>query len=129
MSSNGEELISSILRQHNIFYEIEKAACGMKHDGYSLRFDFYLPQKNIAIEWDGVQHYKPVPYFGGRAGLLKQKENDRRKNRYCLAYGIKLYRIPYWEFTAIKNLEDIFTQAHLVESQWHNDRLSPPDNF
>lgn len=126
MASNGEELIASILRKNNIFFEMEKAIDGLKHDGYALRFDFFLPAKRIAIEWDGEQHYTSIPFFGGRAGLMKQKENDRRKNRYCLARGIKLYRIPYWEYSKIKNLDDIFQNAHLVESQWHNDRLTPP---
>jgi len=30
-----------------------------------LPFDFYLPNENICIEYDGIQHFKPIDYFGG----------------------------------------------------------------
>lgn len=129
MPSKGEQFISKLLKQSSIPYEAEKAMCGLKHDGFSLRFDFYLPARNIAIEFDGIQHYKPIPRFGGETGLRKQKENDRRKNRFCLANNISLYRIPYWAITQIHTAGELFQPQYLVQSQWHNDRICPPNGF
>lgn len=75
---------------------------------------------NIIIEVDGEQHFKPIY---GRRALLKAQEHDRRKNQYCLANDIKLYRIPYWKLKSIHELKDIFNNDFLVKNYWHNDYL------
>ena len=41
----------------------------------TLPFDFYLPDYNTCIEFHGVQHYKPIPYFGGEENFLLTKQN------------------------------------------------------
>ena len=61
MTSKGEELISVILKNNNILFEREKTFNDLKHG--LLRFDFYLPERNIIIEWDGLQHFEQVSYF------------------------------------------------------------------
>ena len=60
-----------------------------------------------------------------KLSLNKQQGYDRRKNSYCLANNIKLYRLPYWDFdnNKIKNLSDIFLEKNLVKSKWHNTDL------
>lgn len=70
----------------------------------TLPFDFYLPDYNILIEYDGIQHYKIVKHFGGFDGFINTKIRDTIKNEYCKRNNIKLIRIPYWEFD---NIEDI----------------------
>ena len=45
--------------------------------------DIYIPQYNIGIEYQGIQHYKPVDYFGGEEAFLKGQERDARKRRLC----------------------------------------------
>lgn len=60
-----------------------------------LPFDFYLPDKKVAIEYDGRQHYMPVGKFGGLKALKYQKQNDHIKDEYCKNNGIKLIRIKY----------------------------------
>jgi protein-arginine kinase activator protein McsA len=44
-----------------------------------LPFDFYLPNLNTCIEYDGEQHYKPISTFGGEEGLRKQQLRDKIK--------------------------------------------------
>ena len=66
-----------------------------------LRFDFYLPDYNILIEYDGRQHFEVVDIWGGEEGLKKTKINDNIKNRYCEKNGIHLLRISHFE-----NVED-----------------------
>ena len=121
-TSKGEELISAILKSNNILFEREKTFNDLKHG--LLRFDFYLPERNIIIEWDGLQHFEQVSYFQKtRKDFLKGQENDRRKNNYCLTNNIVLYRIPYWEQSNIKKIEDIFQSKFIVTSMWHNDKI------
>jgi hypothetical protein len=47
------------------------------------RFDIYLPKYNIAIEYQGKQHFEEVSVFGGKEGLIKVQENDRKKRELC----------------------------------------------
>ena len=45
--------------------------------------DIYLPYYNIAIEYQGAQHYRPVEFFGGVEAFEKTKERDQRKREKC----------------------------------------------
>ncbi len=93
------------------------------HHGY-YRFDFYLPKLNIILECDGQQHYKFTKIFHKtRTDFLKGQERDRRKNSYCLANEIKLYRIPYWEMENLKVYEDLIQPEFEVKNKYHNDAV------
>ena len=76
-------------------------------DNY-YRYDFYLPQYNLFIEYDGEQHFKPVRFYGNEEDaeivFKRTQEHDKIKNRYCEENNINLLRIPYWE---TKNIETI----------------------
>lgn len=72
-----------------------------------LRFDFYLSDYNILIEYNGKQHYYSIPYFGGEDTLKRQKVNDAIKEKYCQDNNIKLIRIPYWDFNNIESILEI----------------------
>lgn len=67
-----------------------------------LPFDFYLPELNVIIEYDGKQHFESVDYFGGIDGLLVTQKHDQIKNEFCDKNGIKLLRIPYYKFDKIE---------------------------
>ena len=125
--SKGEDYLVAIFRKEKITYEREKTFSDLlgKH-GTPLRFDFYLPKFGINIEYDGEGHFQQVNKFGGRSGYMAAAERDRRKNSYCLAHHIPLYRIPYWELHNIHSLSDILTPKFLVTSKFHNDYLKPP---
>lgn len=77
-------------------------------DNY-YRFDFYLPQYNLFIEYDGEQHYKPVKYYNQsdeevEKNFKKTQEHDKIKNLYCEENNINLLRIPYWEKENIETI-------------------------
>ena len=55
------------------------------------RFDIYIPKYNIAIEYNGEQHYKPIARFGGVLGYNKTVERDSYKLEKCKANNCKLY--------------------------------------
>ena len=122
--SYGEEKISNILKENNIYFEREKSFADLKHGLF--RFDFYLPNDNIIIEFDGEQHWNFVKHFyKTRQDFMRAQENDRRKNSYFLAKNIPLYRIPYWEVYNLKTADDIFQEKFRVKDRWHNDKLDP----
>ena len=60
-----------------------------------LPFDFYLTDKNICIEFDGIQHFEPVDIFGGIDALQEVQRNDSIKTNYCRDNNIQLLRIRY----------------------------------
>ena len=62
-----------------------------------LPFDFYLPEYNLCIEYDGEHHFHIVSKYGGVEYLEKVKRNDTIKNIWCLDNSIKLLRISYKE--------------------------------
>ncbi|MCI7633893.1 MAG: hypothetical protein MSS80_07700 [Mollicutes bacterium] len=101
--SKGEERIEKFLIVKNIEYQREYIFKDCKNKE-ALRFDFYLPEYNLAIEYQGIQHYKSIEYMGGKTRYDRQLKNDNIKRKYCKEKGIKLFEIPYTEFNNIENV-------------------------
>ena len=101
----GEKLISQYLDKNNIFHKSQYKFDNCKFYN-QLPFDFYLPTLNIAIEFDGMQHYEIVEWFGGFDGFIDRKIRDTVKDIYCKENNIKLIRIPYWEMNNIEKILD-----------------------
>lgn len=115
--SLGVENIKYRLKEFEIPYIVEKTYADLKSDkNKPLQFDFYLPEKNILIEFDGEQHYKCNRYFTKRQAL-----HDYLKNEYSLKNNISLYRIPYSERDKILfwSLTDFFDEKFLVKQINH----------
>ncbi|WCS68913.1 hypothetical protein [Bacillus phage BvP] len=93
--SKGEKMIQRILDERGIRYVIQKSFDDLKNNYQKLPFDFFLPDYNLLIEYDGVQHFKEVQYFGGAKKLADQKRRDSLKNEYAKSKNIKLLRLPY----------------------------------
>lgn len=95
--SKWEELISEYLNQYNVYYETEKRFdnCRNKNGSDMLPFDFYIPNLQICIEYDGEHHFYPVKGWGGLSKFKKTQENDSIKNNYCRDNNIRLIRIDY----------------------------------
>ena len=104
----GEEKVEKILSKNSINF-IEQywfKDCRYK---YPLKFDFYLPENNICIEYDGLGHFEPINFGGKREEevieIFKEGQiRDQIKNKYCKDNNITLIRIPYWDFDNIENI-------------------------
>jgi len=59
------------------------------------RYDFYLQELNLLIEYDGMQHYYPIEFWGGVDELAKIRASDTAKNKLAKQHNIPLIRIPY----------------------------------
>ena len=92
--SKGEKNIGKWLNDNNIRYVSQKIFNDCKYIR-PLPFDFYLPDYNICIEYNGMQHYKPINYFGGEINFEIQQKRDNIKRNYCKNNNIKLLEISY----------------------------------
>lgn len=57
--------------------------------------DIYIPSQNIGIEYQGIQHYESVDFFGGDEAFEHRKKLDARKKKLCDENGLKLITWPY----------------------------------
>ncbi len=92
--SGRERLIDKILKDNNVAYVREYIFPDCK-DKCPLRFDFFLKDHNIVIEYQGEQHYRAVSMFGGDSGLELRKRHDEMKREYCKQHNINLVELPY----------------------------------
>lgn len=105
--TQGEYKVKCFLDKHNIKYEFQYIFDDCKYKR-TLEFDFYIPNKNSVIEYDGKQHFEPMHYSKNEEENIKNfKEcqiRDEIKNNYCINNKIKMIRIPYWEFENIEKI-------------------------
>lgn len=99
--SIGESYIRKFLENHKIDFEKEKWFPDCR-DQNPLPFDFYLPQINTIIEFDGRQHFDETNHF--TYPLETVQKHDAIKNNYCHDHNINLIRIPY---TKMNKIDDI----------------------
>lgn len=99
-SSQGERKIFNILTENNIIFEREKRFNDCRYKN-PLPFDFYIKKLNTVIEFDGIQHFKSIEYFGGEESLKNTQLRDEIKTDYCKNNNIGLIRIKYDD-----NIED-----------------------
>ena len=92
--SRGEKCIALWLQEHGLQY-ITQYKFHECRDKLPLPFDFYLPQYNICVEYDGEQHFKPKDWFGGEDAFNVLRYHDEIKNNYCRENKITLIRIAY----------------------------------
>ena len=94
IKSIGEMNIADILRKNNILFVREYSFNDLLgKDNHPYRFDFFLPDYNRLIEFDGEQHYQNSSW----SKLEEVKIRDENKNKYALSNNIDLVRIPYWQ--------------------------------
>lgn len=94
--SSGELSVKDALENLGIKYMMEYTFENCRYIN-PLPFDFYLPEYNLCIEYDGKQHFNAVKIWGGEERFTLQKERDMIKNQFCKDNNINLLRIPYFE--------------------------------
>ena len=110
-SSKGIMKIRQILGNANItFIEEYSFEDCLSPKGIKLRFDFFLPQFNCLIEYDGEQHFYPTSFgsksISGEDRLKLSQTYDKIKDNYCINNNLTLIRIPYTKYKELK-LEDL----------------------
>ncbi len=57
--------------------------------------DIFIEEHNIAIEYQGIQHFKPSKFFGGKNTFNETYSRDIIKNKLCLENDVKLFYFTY----------------------------------
>ena len=84
--SHLERSVMNYLDEKKITYDYQKHFKWLGRQS----LDFYLPDYNVGVECQGIQHFEPVDYFGGDKGFKKVLERDKRKKSLCEKHGVKL---------------------------------------
>lgn len=106
--SSLENQLKQKLIKDNIKFEEQKRFDWLVFKN-KLSLDFYLPEYNMAIECQGIQHFEPIDFFGGKEAFETQKERDKTKYKLCEANGITLKYI-----TNEKEIEKIIKKITLA---------------
>lgn len=112
-NSKGERIIEDYLEIYGISFESQKTFKECKSIR-RLSFDFYLPDHNLLIEYQGIQHYKPIKYFGGESQFKKQKKHDQIKRTFAKNNGFKLIEISYKDFKSIPTIIEAHLSANSI---------------
>ena len=104
-SSQLEIKTKNILNKYNIKYETQvkyERLLGLRNG--NLSYDFYLPNYNLLIECQGIQHKKWQKTWMSKKDFEKQLEHDERKRNYAKENNINLLEIWYYD---IDNIEEM----------------------
>ena len=115
-NSKGEYKIIELLKQHNIEFEKEKTFenCVFPDTLKRARFDFYLPEFNLLIEFDGIQHFNYSEWgWNSQENFIKTQEHDKFKNEWCKNNNISIIRIPYTHLSTLK-IEDLLENSRFM---------------
>jgi len=112
--SKGEIRVAEYLLENDISFYPQKTFKTLRYKN-PLKFDFYIPEINGLVEYDGHGHY--IPCFGStpedkQKNLEDCKRRDKIKNEWAKANNIPLLRIPYWDFDRIEELIEAFILQH-----------------
>ena len=69
--------------------------------------DIYIPSVKTAIEYQGVQHYAAVDFFGGEEALSQRRELDSRKKKLCEENGVRLIEWSYKTDPTVRNIKSM----------------------
>lgn len=113
--SKGEAAIIKLLESNKIEYIYQKTfpTCIFPSTKAKLKFDFYIPQENYLIEFDGEQHFKLSESSIWKEKIQTLKQRDNFKNQWCKENNITLIRIPYTHLNKL-NIKDL----KVLESKW-----------
>lgn len=112
--SKGEIIIENYLKNNKITFETQKRFNDCRGINNTLPFDFYIPSKNILIEFQGIQHYKPVERFGGKDRFIEQQKLDKIKKDYAIKNKYNFIEINYKQINKIPQILDKFLTTNKI---------------
>lgn len=85
------ELTDKLYKKHTVLYQHHPFFLG------KMSYDVFICGLNVAIEYQGKQHFEPVEIFGGEEHFKNQVSRDKLKKELSIANGVSLVYINYWE--------------------------------
>ena len=124
--SSMEKMVETKLIEHNILYETQKKFDWLRYK-LPLKLDFYLPNYNIAIECQGIQHFIPIGYNRKQKENKKEIQNsfdlglyrDELKHDLCIEHGIKILYFSTinkdYKYDIIHNIDNLIETIKLID--------------
>lgn len=115
--SKGEKQISDILNKHNIKYQKE-----YKLPFYKYKYDFYLPDYNLFIEFHGQQHYEYNDFFHKSYEEFEySKMKDSFKKDLAKEYKINIIYFNYKQL--ILEIDEFENKVIKILNKFKNRKL------
>lgn len=108
--SHLEQNIRDWLIENNINFQSQKRFDWLGKQS----LDFYLLDYNIAIECQGIQHFKPIDYFGGKDGLEIIRNRDILKKRLCDEHKINIIYFTNQQYDEFLNNKIFHTTTEIM---------------
>lgn len=121
--SHGEVKIREILIKNSINFVSQKTFKDFNYfdTNGKPRYDFYLPDYNILIEYDGEQHFKKVQSWDTEENFQLRILHDKIKNEYAWNNNFIIIRIPYTHYNDL-SLEDLLDNSkYILRKEKEND--------
>lgn len=87
------ELTKKIFKNKSVIYQYRPYFLKTEHG--QMSYDVFICGEDIAIEYQGKQHFEPVEIFGGEKSFKEQIKRDKLKKYLSDLNGIKLIYINY----------------------------------
>jgi len=98
--NKGEDIVYEVLQEileSEIERNIRPDFLRNPETGKNLELDCYCEEYALAVEYNGVQHYKfPSVYHKTEEEFYNQVYRDRLKKKLCDEAGVYLISVPYW---------------------------------
>lgn len=72
--------------------------------------DLYIPSLRTAIEYQGIQHYLPIDFFGGEEALVQRQELDQIKKQLCAENDVRLIEWQYDKEPSAQNIKELLSE-------------------
>jgi len=123
--SRGEQKIIKYLTDKGWIFNMEHRfeQC---HDIKTLPFDFYIPDLNILIEFQGVQHYEPTRFSKhttteeAETAFKIQQYHDDLKHNFAVKHGYKYLCIDHKDMSRVNEILDE------LKIPTHNEFMNKP---
>lgn len=110
--------VSELFPEETVLEDHSSPSLVFSETNEPIELDVYIPSLKLALEYQGIQHYRDIHFFGPS---LVYKKRDAEKRRACMSAGITLIEVPYWWNYDISSL-------HATIHQHRPDIIGPPED-
>jgi hypothetical protein len=111
--SKGEKAVEVFLSKYGINFIRE-----YRIKPYLYRYDFFLQEFNIFIEFNGQQHYGPIELFGGDEGYQRTKERDSAKKQLVYQNKGHLVTLTYLNLSDNSVEKELIKRFKRIKKYW-----------
>ena len=90
------KIVSKLYGKKNVIYQYRPPFLKSSKNG-QMSYDIFISNRNIAIEYQGKQHFEPVEIFGGEESLKAVQQRDKEKKKLSERNGVTLFYFYYYE--------------------------------